>query len=786
MSERQTVMNLLNTINANIDTENNIKTKESILIAVSGGQDSICLFFIFIQLKKQWHWSFGIIYCNHLWQKNSFFSGSLILKIAYMFTVSIYYVTTTDKIFSEKDSRKWRYTIFYRILAFYNYTIISSGHTESDKIETILFQFIRGGSLKSFVPLKTVKDFSSNSKFVKKTHIKTTFIYFKKNYVFFQAAFLAQVYRTFGFVSFSYPLGPFKPFFKQSNYRCYLVFHKNYSKILFLDCRKQTSTKKRRKSRTKNRIEYTYNKKFLWNMYFLLRPLTILGRFKIKKLVQYFSLPLYPDTSNKKKKYYRNRIRKELLPTLKFFFNPQIHTSFLQFSEILINEQSYLNLLCKRLLAEFYIVRKTKFTLDLTVFQKLPLTIQKKLVKTLIKDCTNTKISFSNIDKITKLVGKQQQFDKKITIKNQIKTNFVNSSRLRRHTHFTFKSKQQRGKLLEAPLKKLTRLKKSKKKRRFFLVSSEAKVGRPFWKHDYKTFWPFADLVFSEAKTKKIWGPIGRFGAAKQKRRFFLRKPNPAKSLFVRSLPYKVKSEAGLGSRVLRTQVVPTFGPKSSEARPFFLSLAKQNLKKNGVSLGPKRRGPKKVSSLGPKRNQINHKRVSSLGFFYRKCLGFQKNQIKHNGFEESVFARPTRKPIGLLWAKKRSFFFTVASLETKIGRTQKIFELCFQRNLGLQKFWAQLAVSGQRSRNDVFFLGNPSFCNEVTKTSRLWQTENKERFFLLLGKHASSLNKKDQLCVRWLASFFYIILFDVSHQTCQPNKILFFFLYVVKQPWIT
>jgi tRNA(Ile)-lysidine synthetase-like protein len=184
MSKRKTVIYSLNNINTNINTGNIIKTKQSILIAVSGGQDSICLLFIFIQLKKQWHWSFGIIYCNHLWQKSSFFSGSLVLKIAYMLTVPIYYVTTTDKIFSEQESRKWRYAIFFRISCFYNYTIISSGHTESDKTETVLFQFIRGGSLKSLVPLKTVKHFASNSKFVKKRYITNTFIYFKKNLTF--------------------------------------------------------------------------------------------------------------------------------------------------------------------------------------------------------------------------------------------------------------------------------------------------------------------------------------------------------------------------------------------------------------------------------------------------------------------------------------------------------------------------------------------------------------------------------------------------------------------------
>jgi tRNA(Ile)-lysidine synthetase-like protein len=496
MSKRKTVIYSLNNINTNINTGNIIKTKQSILIAVSGGQDSICLLFIFIQLKKQWHWSFGIIYCNHLWQKSSFFSGSLVLKIAYMLTVPIYYVTTTDKIFSEQESRKWRYAIFFRISCFYNYTIISSGHTESDKTETVLFQFIRGGSLKSLVPLKTVKHFASNSKFVKKRYITNTFIYFKKNLTFLkkkqsrpragprflirQSLYNRNLIKNeityysnkslFFTAKKKFFLVSFRPRQKYARKKVsvsksfiqkkiisqtwsavftlnnfHSIFHKNYlfyttykTNSVKSDLKwKQTDNKLNRKINRESIPKLIYDNKLLLrnskktisllsatsnlnqDIYFLIRPITILDRFTVKKLVQYFILPVYPDTSNTKKKYYRNRIRSELIPTLRFFFNPQIHNRFFQFSNILINEQFHLNLLCKQLITELYIFRKKKFTLNITLFQNLPVTIQNKLVQMLIRDCTHTEINFSNIYNITKLVEKSRVFYEKNTIKSR-------------------------------------------------------------------------------------------------------------------------------------------------------------------------------------------------------------------------------------------------------------------------------------------------------------------------------------------------------------------------------
>jgi tRNA(Ile)-lysidine synthase TilS/MesJ len=66
----------------------------------------------------------------------------------------------------------------------------------------------------------------------------------------------------------------------------------------------------------------------------VVRPLLFISRFEIKQICSFWRLPLYPDTSNQKVKFLRNRIRQQLLPTIKLFFNSKIEDSFLQLAEI--------------------------------------------------------------------------------------------------------------------------------------------------------------------------------------------------------------------------------------------------------------------------------------------------------------------------------------------------------------------------------------------------------------------------------------------------------------------
>ena len=71
----------------------------------------------------------------------------------------------------------------------------------------------------------------------------------------------------------------------------------------------------------------------------LARPLLILNRYETKRLCQIWKLPIYPDQTNEELLFSRNRVRKQLMPMLRSFFNPQIDVVLSHLSEALLLEQ---------------------------------------------------------------------------------------------------------------------------------------------------------------------------------------------------------------------------------------------------------------------------------------------------------------------------------------------------------------------------------------------------------------------------------------------------------------
>lgn len=157
------LIDLVNKTYVTITKQNLVRPTEFILITVSGGQDSICLFFILLQLKKQWKWNFGILYCNHFWQIEAFYTSSLIFKLGFLFLIPAYLSLPSENIFSEQKSRNWRYSKFRRLSHFYNYNIVVTGHTATDRIETILLQLIRGTSTRGLTTLNWFRPISGHN-----------------------------------------------------------------------------------------------------------------------------------------------------------------------------------------------------------------------------------------------------------------------------------------------------------------------------------------------------------------------------------------------------------------------------------------------------------------------------------------------------------------------------------------------------------------------------------------------------------------------------------------------
>lgn len=75
------------------------------------------------------------------------------------------------------------------------------------------------------------------------------------------------------------------------------------------------------------------------NRQHVIRPLLGLSRSDATRLCANWNLPVYPDATNEKLQFLRNRLRKQLFPLLRCLFNPRFDKNLFQCSELFVREQ---------------------------------------------------------------------------------------------------------------------------------------------------------------------------------------------------------------------------------------------------------------------------------------------------------------------------------------------------------------------------------------------------------------------------------------------------------------
>ena len=79
----------------------------------------------------------------------------------------------------------------------------------------------------------------------------------------------------------------------------------------------------------------------------MIRPLLDFKRESITMICKDLQIPVYPDKSNRSVRYSRNRIRKQIIPSIKYFINPQVENSLFKVAQLLQKEQSFVYSLLK-------------------------------------------------------------------------------------------------------------------------------------------------------------------------------------------------------------------------------------------------------------------------------------------------------------------------------------------------------------------------------------------------------------------------------------------------------
>ena len=114
-----------------------------ILIAVSGGQDSLCLGKLLLDLSSKWHWQLAIAHCDHQWSTDVGIAAR-VREVAESWQLPFYLKTAGMLRETEAAARKWRYQALVEIAREQEFEYIVTGHTKSDRAETLLYNLIRG------------------------------------------------------------------------------------------------------------------------------------------------------------------------------------------------------------------------------------------------------------------------------------------------------------------------------------------------------------------------------------------------------------------------------------------------------------------------------------------------------------------------------------------------------------------------------------------------------------------------------------------------------------------
>ncbi|MDM9585790.1 tRNA lysidine(34) synthetase TilS [Nostoc sp. GT001] len=131
-------------IHRTIRSRHLFERNQRLLIAVSGGQDSLCLIKLLLDLQSKWGWYLGIAHCDHRWRSDSEANANHVENLAKTWGISFYLETANKPINSEAAARDWRYQVLSAIAQANNYQYIVTGHTKSDRAETLLYNLIRG------------------------------------------------------------------------------------------------------------------------------------------------------------------------------------------------------------------------------------------------------------------------------------------------------------------------------------------------------------------------------------------------------------------------------------------------------------------------------------------------------------------------------------------------------------------------------------------------------------------------------------------------------------------
>lgn len=121
-----------------------VQHHQRLLVAVSGGQDSLCLMQLLLDLQPKWQWALAIAHCNHRWRADSDANADHVQQWASTWAIPYHGSMADPPPVGEAAARRWRYQVLTDLAVQHQYGAVLTGHTLSDRAETLVFNLLRG------------------------------------------------------------------------------------------------------------------------------------------------------------------------------------------------------------------------------------------------------------------------------------------------------------------------------------------------------------------------------------------------------------------------------------------------------------------------------------------------------------------------------------------------------------------------------------------------------------------------------------------------------------------
>ena len=139
-------MNIVEKISAYIDDQDLLEPQESVLLAVSGGPDSLCL----LDCMQKLGFRVRIAHLDHQLRKESGEEAAFVTAVAEKYGIRCIQdqedvrAVIEEGYSVEEAARLVRYRFLVDVANQLDFKFIATGHTSDDQIETILMHFLRG------------------------------------------------------------------------------------------------------------------------------------------------------------------------------------------------------------------------------------------------------------------------------------------------------------------------------------------------------------------------------------------------------------------------------------------------------------------------------------------------------------------------------------------------------------------------------------------------------------------------------------------------------------------